>query len=89
MHYIEAQQSWEKFQTHIPKAQEHGIIFQNLHELDAKPKKSLVTLVDFTQGDSEFDYEGPRNFQCLLCHKVGVYDEGVSEEEIIEHVTNW
>ncbi|KAF8594922.1 hypothetical protein BDV93DRAFT_529006 [Ceratobasidium sp. AG-I] len=88
-HYADEQRKWEKFQTYAPKAQEHEITFQNLHDLDAKPKKSLVTLVDMTQDSIDCDYDGPTNFQCLLCRKLGVTDDGVTEDEIIEHLNNW
>lgn len=77
------------FQAYVPKAQEYGITFHHLHALDTKPKKTLVKLLDSVQNDIESDYSRPSNFMCLLCIKVGVNDEGATEDEVIEHVINW
>jgi len=88
-HYTNEQVKWKKFQAHLPEAEKAKIKVQNLHALDSRPKKSLLTLLDSIQHGSLYDYSGPVNFYCRLCQRIGVHDEGVTEDEVMEHIMNW
>lgn len=89
-HYVEEHRKWAELQDYIPEAEELRIVLQNPHDLESKPKESLLKLLDPPPADGDFEsYSGPRNFQCLLCRKLGAYGEGVTQDEIIEHVADW
>lgn len=81
------------------KAQELRVKLQHLHASDAKPEKSLVSMLDSipddggsdtdSDGDGSSDYcSRPLNFPCLLCRKIGKTNNGVVQKQIIEHVSN-
>lgn len=86
---MDEQQKWEKLRAYVPKAKEHDFKFQHLHTLNAKPNKPLVRLVASAPDPDKPFYDGPANFGCRLCRKVGLRDENVTGEEIFEHLSNW
>lgn len=77
------------FQRRLPKAQELGIKFQHVHDLDTHVDKPLVQVLDSAQYTGDDYYSGRSDFQCLLCLKVGICDMGVTKGEVIEHIIRW